>query len=54
MVEYAYDEENDILIVKVSGREYCESAEYGDVCIDYNKDGEFSGLRVFGAKEKLR
>ena len=54
-VRYSYDKKHDILYIKVKNVDYFISTEiYRDFILDFGKNGEFSGVRIFDISKKLR
>mgnify|MGYP003965951075 CR=1 FL=1 len=49
--EMDYDYANDILFFKVKDRDYNHSIELDDLVLDANKDGDITGLQIFGASK---
>ena len=51
--EMDYDEEHDILFLKVKGREYDHSLELEDIVLDVDKEGLVTGIQIFDASGVL-
>lgn len=45
--EFIYDFKNDILTFKIKDRDYKQSIELQNFCIDLNSRNLFTGLRIF-------
>jgi len=48
-----YDEENDILFLRWSDKEYEVSEEIENIVLDKSKDGEIIGIEIFNLKKMI-